>query len=805
MRKLTILLFLALAAISLNAQLPVGAWAIHTPFGGVEDIAETRNTVYYLSSGALFSADKTTGETRSLNSSNDLNGGAISGIYAEPSGDYIIVAYNDCKLDRINNDGSVINISDIADALISGTPTINSIGFSKDRFYVAGSFGLVTFDAKKNEARETAFTPNPVEKVFCLGDHVVIVYNKILQAAPASERLISINQFKTIGGNTRQLNYGKSVTIGDNRLLFIYTGSNRAVLATFDFAADRLGIYEVSENGTLITGFNKIVPLGPDRAFAATASKAYIFDTTCDPVLPQIICLSSDLATETVLSGLKGLDKLWAGNAEGINQYDASDLTNPTALGDKFGKTSFTAAGCNRIQAQPDGSLLFWNQYSSYNIQLAFPDNANKQCFITRYKAGEGFTDLTPGAFSITDLNRNYPYARNVGSVFTDPDDPSSIFVSDWNNGILRFTDKELTGVANRNNAPFECGDGSNARAIFAGLDNYGNIWTVQEPNKQTQLFAAPFSKLKGSDLTKADWTSLPRGTAFGRCTKGVTLKKSGMMAFIGGNWNTQIAFVHQKGTSALSDDVAVTARTYIDQDNKTFEANHGTALCEDAKGRLWVGTDKGVFEITDPTQVTSEIVKINHLKVPRNDGTGLADYLLDAQAVSGIACDSSNRKWISTTTSGVYLVSENGDEILEHYTMDNSILPSNKVWDVACDPSSSSVFFATDAGVIEYNSTSAPAHENLDDVYAYPNPVRPDYSGWITVTGLMDNTLVKIADSAGNVFFQGRSEGGMITWDGCNAKGERVKTGVYYVFGSHGSSSDSSTDNCVAKIMVIN
>ncbi len=219
----------------------------------------------------------------------------------------------------------------------------------------------------------------------------------------------------------------------------------------------------------------------------------------------------------------------------------------------------------------------------------------------------------------------------------------------------------------------------------------------------------------------------------------------------------------------------------------------------------MWVGTDKGVFEITDPTKITSDVAQVNHLKVPRNDGTGLADYLLDALTVSSIAVDSANRKWIGTTTAGVYLVSENGDQIIEHYDTSNSILPSNTVFSVACDPNSSSVFFATSAGVVEYNSTAAPASENLDDVYAYPNPVRPDYSGWITVTGLMDNTLVKIADSAGNVFFQGRSEGGMITWDGCNANGDRVKTGVYYVFASHGTGNESGSDSCVTKIMVIN
>lgn len=276
-------------------------------------------------------------------------------------------------------------------------------------------------------------------------------------------------------------------------------------------------------------------------------------------------------------------------------------------------------------------------------------------------------------------------------------------------------------------------------------------------------------------------------------------------MAFVRGEWSADIALVNLKNTASISDDEVITITSYIDQDNKSLSFNHIWALCEDKKGRLWVGTDNGIFEITDPSKIDSDVAQVNHLKVPRNDGTGLADYLLDAVQVNGIAVDNSNRKWIATATSGVYLVSEDGDQILEHYDINNSILPSNRVFSVACDPNSSSVFFATDAGVVEYNSTSAPASENLDDVYAYPNPVRPDYSGWITVTGLMDNTLVKIADSAGNVFFQGRSEGGMITWDGCNANGDRVKTGVYYVFASHGTSNDSNSDNCVTKIMVIN
>ena len=207
---------------------------------------------------------------------------------------------------------------------------------------------------------------------------------------------------------------------------------------------------------------------------------------------------------------------------------------------------------------------------------------------------------------------------------------------------------------------------------------------------------------------------------------------------------------------------------------------------------------------MTDLSKVTSSTITVNHLKVPRNDGTGLADYLLDGMQVNCIAVDNSNRKWIATD-SGVYYVSEDGNQILDHFTSDNSILPSNVVYAAACDPTSNSVYFGTASGVVEYNSTSSPGSDNYDNVVAYPNPVRPDYTGWITIKGLMEDSLVKIADAHGNVFHQGRSNGGMYVWDGCNSEGRRVKTGVYYVFASHSSGDGGGSDAVVTKIMVVN
>ena len=121
----------------------------------------------------------------------------------------------------------------------------------------------------------------------------------------------------------------------------------------------------------------------------------------------------------------------------------------------------------------------------------------------------------------------------------------------------------------------------------------------------------------------------------------------------------------------------------------------------------------------------------------------------------------------------------------------------------VACNPNGNDVLIGTPEGLFVYSSDSAPAQDDYSSVYAYPNPVRPDYTGWITINGLMDNSLVKITDAQGHVVWQSKSEGGMAIWDGCDASGNRVRSGVYMVYASQNASGDSS--GAVTKIVVIN
>ncbi|MDE6334354.1 MAG: hypothetical protein K2L77_06875, partial [Muribaculaceae bacterium] len=259
------------------------------------------------------------------------------------------------------------------------------------------------------------------------------------------------------------------------------------------------------------------------------------------------------------------------------------------------------------------------------------------------------------------------------------------------------------------------------------------------------------------------------------------------------------------KGTPQVSDDTYNVFRSVVDQDGNTL-SHFGQVVIEDKKGCFWVGTNTGIITVDDMDQLGgtgNSVLNVRRPKVARNDGTIYADYLLDSENIICIAVDPNNKKWIGTANSGLFYVSEDGSEILAEFRTDNSPLLSNTITMLACDPHGNDVLIGTPEGLLVYSSDSAPAADDYSEVYAYPNPVRPDYTGWITIAGLMDKSLIKIADQQGNVIWSGKSEGGMAQWDGCDAAGNRVRSGVYMVMASQNAAGNAS--GAVCKIVVIN
>jgi hypothetical protein len=229
-----------------------------------------------------------------------------------------------------------------------------------------------------------------------------------------------------------------------------------------------------------------------------------------------------------------------------------------------------------------------------------------------------------------------------------------------------------------------------------------------------------------------------------------------------------------------------------------SIPASQYLCMAEDKKGTIWIGTNIGPIICNSPANAPSSPQSMKCSRLVR-DGEA---YFLSGETVNAIAVDADNQKWIGTATQGVFLISEDGKETIYHFTTDNSPLPSNTIKTIAVNEKNGEVFFGTDNGITSFKSGITGDTKPFSNVYAFPNPVRPEYTDKVTITGLANNATVKITDSSGNLICQGQASGNQFVWNCRTIHGTRVATGVYFVLAS--TSSTSSTESVVTQISVV-
>ena len=235
---------------------------------------------------------------------------------------------------------------------------------------------------------------------------------------------------------------------------------------------------------------------------------------------------------------------------------------------------------------------------------------------------------------------------------------------------------------------------------------------------------------------------------------------------------------------------------------------HNSKVVCEDMKGNVWLGASKyTVYVASDDiktmmTTTNTNAVNVTQYKVARNDGTGLADYLLNGIGIRDIKVDAANRKWVASEGNGVYLISNDNNTELEHFTTDNSPLTSDDVYSICIDDKNGKVYFGTLNGLCCYTTGMTENYGSLSasTAYAYPNPVSPEYTGPITIKGVAENTQLRITTSSGYVVHQGISNGPTYQWDGCDQNGDRVASGIYMVLMTNAT----GEDGCITKIAIV-
>jgi ligand-binding sensor domain-containing protein len=210
---------------------------------------------------------------------------------------------------------------------------------------------------------------------------------------------------------------------------------------------------------------------------------------------------------------------------------------------------------------------------------------------------------------------------------------------------------------------------------------------------------------------------------------------------------------------------------------NGNLPSTNVTSIASDKLGNIWVGTDNGIgiFNCgdlaTDPCNAYIPIVKNN----------GFNGYLFQKETVNCISIDGANRKWIGTN-NGAWLLSEDGLEIIEHFTKNNSPLPSDAVLQIVISPNKGEVFFSTTKQMVSYIGTATQGAQKQNTIQIFPNPIPPSYTGLIAFRGLVENAIVKITDLTGRLLYQTTALGGQAIWNARTYEGKKVATGIYLV-----------------------
>ncbi len=762
-----ILLLLLLMPAFAWAQLPMGGWQMHNAYGSVTRVENGIEKVYALSYGALMSVDKEDGEMQYYNKLTGLSSSNIVSIKYDNSLQVLVVVYADGNIDLLTDDGEVVNITDLYTSQSGVNKHVNEIAVSGRTAYMSTTFGIMEVDLLRRELKNTYYIGEEAAAVeigslAVCGDSLFALSADVLYSAAEKQNKTDFRNW------TRQSLPGSGSTMG-----------LQAADGFLWLLRDSVLYCRTAE------GWQTRLP----------ASKFY-----------------------TIRSTAKGLIAIGNGGFDIFSKDELSEhmdyfIGSSDIVYDAFNNTYWYAYGGGGI-GRLDATTHKYDRYKPNGPAVNIPYRlsiAGKRLYVVQGgHAGIAFERSAVAMYyedgEWTNFNNQYfathlgEFSRDYSDIKGDPNDPSHFFIASFSNGLIEFRNNEFYRHHNAKNSPliaiFGTDPGSH-HDIYTwvdgiALDKQGNLWMMNMNNAQTMKVLTADGK----------WYTLDNEATHGRFYVNQMIipdKYPNIKIVVYYRDQRGIGMVDDNGTIGnQADDRSKFRSTFVDQMDKTVSPDYFFCAVEDLNGEVWVGTSSGPLIIPDPDKFfTSD--ECQRSIIQRTDGSGLADYLLKDEQINAIAVDGANRKWIGTQNSGVYLVSPDGSETIQHFTIDNSPLPDNTILSLAVEPESGMVYIGTGVGLISYQSNAAAAHDDFAEIYAYPNPVREDFDGLITIAGLMDNSIVKITDSAGQLVAETTSLGGIATWDGKDVNGKHVRTGVYMA-----QCVSEDGQHALAKILVI-
>ncbi len=772
MMKLLAINLLFFTSFTMFSQIPVLQWRTHLSYSQGKKIVPAKNITYCLSEGGLFTYNTQDNSITKMDKTKGMSDVVVTAIQYNEEKEILVVGYDDGNIDIIK-DKQIINVSDIYQKQIIGNKAINGITFYNEYAYLACGFGIVVLDIDKYEIKESYF----------------------------------------IGNNASNVNV-QSIAFSDN---YVYAASNQGIykallngvnLANFQNWSKITNIPDYNGDFTSIVYFDgyiwtayKSEASNSDRLYVEENGQWSVFDTSINKIsnLSQNSnkIVVSQYTKATIISG-KNLQSVI---------YNVWEIYPIDAAYDKF--DNFWVADGNRgmflrkkgnldvlvANILPNGPLhndCMRIDCGENNLWVA--RGALNSAWNSQWKAAELFRFNDEKWTSLNGINSSkLAGVLDVCFVRVNPKNSKQAYFGSYGGGLVEVNNGNVTEVYNDTNSPLENIFPGSPYVRVTGLDfdKDGNLWIINSEVQNNLTVRKPNGTWKSISLTDA-----MGGT---KITGEICCTNDGIKWIIFPKGGGMFAYSENGTLDDLTDDK--TKKVSIVSSEGEEISNDIYSLVEDKDGLLWVGTAKGLVFYYNPSQVfESSGFYAQRIKLP-NEIEGQANYLFESEVITALAIDGANRKWVGTLSGGVFLMSADCQKEIYHFKTDNSPIISNSINDIAIDPRSGEVFFATDKGICSFRSTATEGLEFHHNVEVFPNPVRPEYQGNIAVRGLVANAHVKITDIAGNLVYETTAEGGQANWNGKNLLGNRVNTGVYLIF----STNDDGSETYVTKLLFIN
>lgn len=753
---LFLLIFAFASVFSQNNKL----WKSYFSYNAIKDISNGQNQVYAAAVNAYFKRDINTNQNTNITTVEGLSGQTITQIYHSNTLNKTIIGHEDGLIIVVNDaDGTILKILDVVNkpSVPQNKKRINHFTENNGKIYIATNFGISVFNLNTLEFGDTYFIGPGGANIEILQ---TTVYNGFIYAVANGYGILSASII-----NPNLIDYNQWNMFNAGNWLFVEATNSQLTAISLSGVLHKF----TGNTSTIVTSFSQIpndFKFIDSKLIVTTQNNIFLYDNSLNQIL-QITSIPNfpniKFICATVISG-----KLYIGSQD--NGVLATSISNPIV----FENSTPNGPDRNKIFAVQSTKNYLWAAYGDYNdFYNPYPlDLLN----ISKYDLNGKWTS-TP----YSDLFG----AKSISRIAVNPKNENQIYFSSNYSGLLKFENAVPTQLYNKSNSSLLSIPGQvpdDIRVNGSGFDKENNLWVT---NSITS---------KGLHVLKTDGTwqgytlsalTAPNSMSYGRLaidkngTKWICTSYEGVLGFNEkyNNKSTKISEGVEFGNLPSSD---------------------ARAVAVDLKNKLWIGTSSGLRILQNVDSfITQDNLTTNSIIILEDD---LAQELLFGQFITDIVVDGANNKWIGTAGAGVFYISADGQKTFNIFTKLNSPLPSNFINDIDINTATGEVYIATEAGMVSFKGTATNGSDDFENVIIYPNPVRPEYTGNVFITGLMDKANVKITDIEGNLVFEGISEGGTLLWDSKAFGKYKVSSGVYMLF----LSSKDGDITKVKKVMIV-